>query len=223
LIVSSTRAVAARLAGTSAGRHGKVSIPTPWVRIATCESEDASREASEPREASRTVREMEEFMSQADENTHTATVAEAQPQHAHRTLVRANPSAPHRLMSKRSCRTEVRLALLMAFALVMIAAPVYVFLGEKKIDVSPSLWSAALDFCRVVTGLFGIIGIVSVVTERRSGARGDGLVGSVAGGAALIGAAVVGLGLVIVVTALGGAVLLYGAGAIVAGEFRASR
>jgi hypothetical protein len=114
------------------------------------------------------------------------------------------------------------MALLMDVGLIMIAAPVYVFLGEKKIDVSPSLWSVALDLCRVVTGLFGIVAIVSVVTERRAGSRGGGTVGSVACGAALIAAAVAGLGIVIVLTGLAGVALLYVAGAVVIDAFRAS-
>ncbi|HJS96271.1 MAG TPA: hypothetical protein VJ741_18545 [Solirubrobacteraceae bacterium] len=110
----------------------------------------------------------------------------------------------------------------MAVGLIMIAASVYVLLGEKKIDVSPSLWRVSLDLCRVVTGLFGILVIVSVVTERRSGSRDGGTFRSVACGAAFIAAAVAGLGLVIAITGLGGFALLYGGGAFFVDEFRAS-
>ncbi len=124
--------------------------------------------------------------------------------------------------SERSLRTLVPIVVLMALALIMIAAPVYVFLGEKKIDVSPSLWNVALDLCRVVTGLSGILAIVSVVTDGRSGSSGDGTIGSLACGAALIAAGVAGLGLVIVITGLGGLALLCVGGVGALEAFRTS-
>jgi hypothetical protein len=151
---------------------------------------------------------MEEFMSQAVEATHTATVAEAGTHDTHRTIG--------------GLRALVPLALLMTAGLIMTAASVYVFLGEKKINVSPSLWMAALDLCRVVTGLYGIFAIVSVVTERRSGSRGGNTFGSVVCGAALIAAAVAGLGLVMVITGLGGITLLFAGGFVVVEALRVS-
>lgn len=147
-------------------------------------------------------------MSQALEATHTATVAEAGTHDTHRTIG--------------GRRALVPLALLMIAGLIMTAASVYVFLGEKKIDVSPSLWMAALDLCRVVTGLFGIFVIVSVVTERRSGSRGGDTFRTLACGAALIAAAAAGLGLVIVVTGLGGITLMFAGGVVVVDALRVS-
>jgi hypothetical protein len=119
-----------------------------------------------------------------------------------------------------STRPLVSMALLMALALIMIAAPVYVFLGEKRIDVSPSLWHAALDLCRAVTALFGILPIVSVLPARRPRSGDGGTFGSAAGGAALIAAAVAGWGLVLVITGLGGLALLCGGGAVAFEELR---
>jgi hypothetical protein len=126
-------------------------------------------------------------------------------------------------MSKRSRRTLAPMVLLMAVALIMIAAPVYVLLGEKGIAVSPSLWNVAVDLCRVVTGLFGLLTIVSVVPRRGSGSSGDGTFGSLVSGVVLIAASVVGVGLVIVITGLGGLALLYAGGAVGVQAFRASR
>lgn len=168
------------------------------------------------------MREMEGLMSQANEAIHSAAVGGTRPHRRRWTRVRTDAGAHQWAVSWRSCRILVAVVLLIAVALIMIAAPVYVFLGEKKIVVSPALWSVALDVCRVVTGLFGMLGIVSVVTERRSGSSGDGALGSVAGGAVLIVAAVAGLGLVIVITFLGGLVLLVAGGAVAVEAFRAS-
>src|SRR5262249_44708351 len=94
--------------------------------------------------------------------------------------------------------------------------------GEKTIYVSPSLWSVAFDVCRVFTGLSGILAIVGVVTDRRSGSRGDGDFGCLAGAAAVIAAAVAGLGIVIAMTGLAGVGLLYAGGAGVVESLRAS-
>jgi hypothetical protein len=113
--------------------------------------------------------------------------------------------------------------LLMVVGTVMLAAPVYVLLGEKGIDVSPSLWNTAVGFCRVVTGLFGLLTIVSTVTGRGSEPNRDGAVGSVAAGVVLIAAAVAGLGFVIVITGLGGLALLYAGGSVAVGAFRSRR
>jgi hypothetical protein len=122
-------------------------------------------------------------------------------------------------MSRRDRRSLTWMAALMPVAMVMIAAPVYVVLGEKGIADSPSLWNLALDLCRVVTGLFGLIVLVPVAPGRGSDSSRQDIVGSIAGGVVFIAAAVAGLGLVIVVTGLGGVVLLYASGAVVRDAF----
>jgi hypothetical protein len=102
--------------------------------------------------------------------------------------------------------------LLMVVALTMLAAPVYTLLGEKGISVSRALWNIAAALCRAVTGLFGLLAVVSVVTGRRSGSSRDDIFGSIAAGVVLIGAAIAGLRLVIVITGLGGLALLFAGG-----------
>lgn len=47
-------------------------------------------------------------------------------------------------MSGRNRRTVAPMGLLMAAALTMLAAPVYAFLGEKGIDVSPAVGTSRL-------------------------------------------------------------------------------
>ena len=126
-------------------------------------------------------------------------------------------------MSKRSRRSLAPMILLMAVALIMLAAPVYVLLGEKGIAVSPSFWKLAVDLCRGITGLFGILTIVSVVPGRRSGPSGEGALGSLVAGALLIVAAIADLGLTIVITGLAGLGLLFAGGAVVVEAFRATR
>jgi MFS family permease len=120
-------------------------------------------------------------------------------------------------------RTMTATTLLMAVGATMVAAPVYVLLGEKGIDVSPSLWTTALAFCRAVTGLFGLLAIVSTVTGRGSRPKRDDAFRSVVAGVLFIAAAVAGLGLVIVITGLAGLVLLFASGAGVVGAFRSGR
>ncbi len=116
-------------------------------------------------------------------------------------------------MSGRNPRTVGAMTLLIAVALTMVAAPVYVLLGTKGIGMSSSLWTIAVALCRVVTGLFGLLAIVSAVTRRGSRPSRDNTLGSVASGVVLIAAAVAGLGLVIVITGFAGLVLLYAGGA----------
>jgi hypothetical protein len=81
-----------------------------------------------------------------------------------------------------SRRTMTATTLLMAVRATMVAAPVYVLLGEKGIDVSPSLWNTSLAFCRAVTGLFGLLAIVSTVTGRGSRPKRDDAFRSVVAG-----------------------------------------
>lgn len=59
-----------------------------------------------------------------------------------------------------------RVTVLMAAGLAMVAAAVCVVLGEKGVGLSESLWNVALDVCRVVTGLLGLL-----VVRRRSPSR----------------------------------------------------
>jgi hypothetical protein len=160
-------------------------------------------------------------MFQADEGTHITTIGEARPHHRHWMRVRTDSGARQWAVSRHSRRTFAAMVFLVAVALILIAAPVCVFLGEKTNAVSPSLWSVADDVCRVVAGLFGILGIVLVVAERRSGSSGGGDLRTVAGGAALIAAAAAGLGIVIVVTGLGGLAFLYAGGVLAVECFRA--
>jgi hypothetical protein len=101
----------------------------------------------------------------------------------------------------------------MVVGLTMLAAAVYVVLGEKDAGVSPSLWNVAAVLCRVITGLFGLLAIAPAVVRRGAGSTRDDTLGSVATAVVLIASAVVGLRLVIVITGLGGIGLLYAAGA----------
>jgi hypothetical protein len=117
-------------------------------------------------------------------------------------------------------RTMSVTTLLMASGAAMLAASVCVLLGEKGIDVSPSVWHTAVAFCRVVTGLVGLLMIGSAVTGRGSGSNRDGAFGSVVAGVLCVAAAVAGVGLVIVITGLGGLVLLFAGGAVAIGVFR---
>lgn len=107
-------------------------------------------------------------MSQAVEGTYTTAVDTTGRQHGNRTRVRRGRRARESAMSARDRRSLVWMAALMPVAMVMIAAPVYVVLGEKGIAGSPSLWNLALDVCRVITGLFGLFVLGSVC---RDGAR----------------------------------------------------
>lgn len=150
-------------------------------------------------------------MSQAVEGTHTTAVGKARRHRRHRTPVRA--------MGGRNRRNLAVALLLMAVALIMIAAAIYTFLGEK-VAVSPSLWKAAAVLCRVTAGLFGLLAIVSTVTGRRTESGRDGFFGSIVTGVVLIAAAVAGLGLVTVMTGIGGLVLLYAGGAVAVDAFR---
>ena len=151
-------------------------------------------------------------MSQAVEGTHTTPVGKAGRHHRHRTRVRIDQGAHDSAMSGRDCRSLARTASLMAVALIMAAAPVYVLLGEKAIAVSPPLWNLALDLCRITTGLFGLLAVVSTVTGRGADSSRHDTFGSIVAGVVFIAAAVAGLGLVIVVTGLAGLALLYAGG-----------
>lgn len=159
-------------------------------------------------------------MSQAVESTHTTAVDTTERQHGNRTRVRRGRGLRESAMSGGDRRSLAWMAALMPVAMVMIAAPVYVVLGEKGIAGSPSLWNIALDMCRVVTGLFGLFVLVSVVSGRGSDSSREDIFGSIAGVVVFIAAAVVGLGLVIVVTGFGGLVLLYASGAVAVDAFR---
>jgi hypothetical protein len=101
----------------------------------------------------------------------------------------------------------------MVVGLTLLAAAVYVVLGEKDISLSPSLWNAAAVLCRVITGLFRLLAIAPAVVRRGAGSSRDDTLRSVATAVVLIAAAVVGLRLVIAITELGGICLLYAAGA----------
>lgn len=162
-------------------------------------------------------------MSQAVEDTHAIASGDARGHRTHRTRVRPGSGARRLAMSRLRRSTLTPIVLLTAVALIMIAAPVYVFLGEKGIAVSSLLWTVALDFCRGLTGLFGLLAIVSAVPRRRSESRGNGILGSVATGVVLIAAAAAGLGLVIVITGLTGLGLLYAGGVVAVDAFRSSR
>lgn len=159
-------------------------------------------------------------MSQAVGGTHTTAVDTTGRLRGNRTRVRRSRGARESAMSGRDWHSLAWMAALMPVAMVMIAASVYVVLGEKGIAGSPSLWSLALDLCRVVTGLFGLFVLVSVVPGRGSDSSRQDIFGSIAGGVVFIAAAVAGLGLVIVVTGLGGLVLLYASGAVAVDAFR---
>ena len=162
-------------------------------------------------------------MSQSVNGIHTTAIDDARRHGRHRTRVRSGPGAPRRAMTGLRRGSLAPTVLLIAAALIMIATPVYVTMGEKGIAVSPSLWKVAIDFCRVVTGLVGLLTIGSAVNERRSVSSGDGTLGSLAGGVVLIAAAVAGLGLVIVMTGLIGLGLLFAGGAVAVDAFRPSR
>ncbi len=113
-----------------------------------------------------------------------------------------------------------RVTLLMAAGLAMVAAAVCVVLGEKGVGLSESLWNVAVDVCRVVTGLLGLLVIKPVVPGRRSKESRHDTFWTVVSGGVFIAAAVVGLRLVIAITALGGLVLLYAGGAEAVEAFR---
>ncbi|HET6866696.1 MAG TPA: hypothetical protein VFH80_12335 [Solirubrobacteraceae bacterium] len=123
-------------------------------------------------------------------------------------------------MSGRDGRGLALIVSLLAVGLVMIAAPICVFLGEKVIVVSPSLWNLALDLCRVITGLVGLFVLGSALSGRGADSSRHDTFGSIVGGVVLIAGAVLGLGLVIVVTGLGGLVFLYAGGALAVDAFR---
>jgi hypothetical protein len=159
-------------------------------------------------------------MSRAVEGTHTTAVDTAGRQHGDRARVPRGRGARESAMSGRDRRSLAWIAALMPVAMVMITAPVYVVLGEKGIAGSPSLWNVALDLCRVVTGLFGLFVLASVVPGRGSDSSRQDIFSSIAAGAVFIAAAVAGLGLVIVVTGLGGLVLVYAGGAVAVDAFR---
>jgi hypothetical protein len=126
-------------------------------------------------------------------------------------------------MSGRSRPTVAPMGLLMAAAVTMLAAPVYAFLGEKGIDVSPQVWNIAVAFCRVITGVLGLLAIVSAVTGRRSASSRRDTFGSIAGGVVFIAAAIAGLGLVLVITGVVGFGLLCVGGAAAVNAFRSWR
>lgn len=111
----------------------------------------------------------------------------------------------------------------MVVGLTLLAAAVYVVLGEKDTSVSPSLWNVAVVLCRVITGLIGLLAIAPAVVRRGAGSSRDYTLGSVATAVVLIAAAVVGLRLVIVITGLGGIGLLYAAGATAVAASRSTR
>lgn len=116
----------------------------------------------------------------------------------------------HIRRNRRSLRLVI---LLMAAGLAMLAAAVCVVLGEKGLGVSESLWSVAVDVCRVVTGLLGLLVIKSVAPGRRSEASWRDTFWTVVSGLVFIVAAVAGLRLVIAITGFGGLLLLYAGGA----------
>lgn len=159
-------------------------------------------------------------MFHAIEGTHTTAVVKARRHHGHPTRVRTDQGALERAASGRDLRGLALTAALMAVALVMTAAPVCVILGEKGVAVSPSLWNVAVDLCRIITGLFGLLAVISSVRGRGSDSSRHDTLGSIASGAVLVVAAVAGLGLVIVITGLTGVVLLYVSGVAVADAFR---
>ncbi|MGN6871932.1 MAG: hypothetical protein ACTHMY_26370 [Solirubrobacteraceae bacterium] len=123
-------------------------------------------------------------------------------------------------MSGRDRRGLALIASLLAIGMVMIAAPICVILGEKAIVVSPALWNLSADVCRVITGLVGLFVLVSAVRGRGSDSSRHDTFGSIVGGVVLIAGAVAGLGLVIVVTGLGGLAFLYAGGALAVDAFR---
>jgi hypothetical protein len=119
-----------------------------------------------------------------------------------------------------SRRTLASTSLLMASGLIMLAAAVYVLLGEQAISAPPALWNVAAAVCRAVTGLFGLLAIVSTLTARASESSRHDTISSVASGVVFIAAAVVGLRLVIVITGLGGLALLFAGGTVAVDAFR---
>ena len=80
----------------------------------------------------------------------------------------------HIRRNRRSLRLVI---LLMAAGLAMLAAAVCVVLGEKGLFVSEPLWSVAVDVCRAVTGLLGLL-VISLWhpggARRRAGATRSG-------------------------------------------------
>jgi hypothetical protein len=123
----------------------------------------------------------------------------------------------HIRRNRRSLRLVI---LLMTAGLAMLAAAVCVVLGEKGLGVSESLWRVAVDVCRVVTGLLGLLVIQSVAAGRRSQASRRDTFWTVVSGVVFLVAAVAGLRLVIVITGFGGLVLLYAGGAVAVEAFR---
>jgi hypothetical protein len=114
----------------------------------------------------------------------------------------------------------LRVILLIAAGLSMVAASVLVLLGEKGVGPSESLWNVAVDLCRVVTGLLGLLAIKSAVPERRAESSRQDTFWTVVSGVVFIAAAVAGLRLVIVMTGLAGLVLIYAGGALAVDAFR---
>jgi hypothetical protein len=109
---------------------------------------------------------------------------------------------------------------LIAAGLTMVAAAVLVVLGQKGVVISESLWNVAVDVCRVVTGLVGLLAVESAVLGRGSeSSRGDTF-WNVVIGVVFIAAAVAGLRFVIVMTGLVGLVPLYAGGALAVDAFR---
>ena len=159
-------------------------------------------------------------MSQAVEGTHSTAVSKARRHHRHPTLARTDQRAHEFAASSRDGRSLAGTASLMAVALIMTAAPVYVLLAVKGIADAPPLWNLALDLCRVITALFGLLAIVSTVPGRSAGSSCQDILGSIIAGVVFIAAAVVGLGLVLVVTGLAGLALLYASAVAAADAFR---
>lgn len=159
-------------------------------------------------------------MSQAVEGTHTTPVGTTGRHRWHRTRVRTDRGTHESAMSGRDRGSVAWIAALLAVATIMIAAPACVILGEKGVAVSPSLLNLAVDLCRLVTGLFGLLVLVSAVTGRGSDSSRQEAFRSIVGGVAFIAAAIAALGLVIVVTGLGGLALLYAGAALAADALR---
>lgn len=159
-------------------------------------------------------------MSQAVEGTHTTAVGRTRRHRRGRTRVRSDRGAHQWVMGGRDVRGLALIASLLAGGLVMIAAPICVQLGEKASVVSPSLWNLSVDSCRVITGLVGLFVLVSAVRGRGADYSDHGTFGSIVVGVVLMAGAVAGLGLVIVVTGLGGLMLLYAGGTLAVDALR---
>jgi len=109
---------------------------------------------------------------------------------------------------------------LMATGLAMFAAAVCVVLGEEGVRLSEPLWNVSVDVCRAVTGLLGLLMIKSLASGRRLESSRMDTFWTVVSGVLFIVAAVVGLGLVIVMTGVVGLVLLYAGGTVAVEEVR---